>query len=62
MSNEPVFYTHPMSHIGRGINAMHTLPARPAFVDCYERMSTRAAHVRANALDDALAAEIGPPA
>ena len=50
------------SHIGFGINAMHTLPARPAFVDHYERMSTRPAHLRASARDDALAAEIGPPA
>ena len=50
------------SQIGFGIHMLHTLPARPAFVDYYERMSTRPAHLRASARDDALAAEIGPPA
>ena len=48
--------------IGFGIHTLHTFPARPAFVDYHERMSTRPAHLRASARDDALAAEIGPPA
>lgn len=37
---------------------MGTIEKRPAFVEYCERVSAREAHVRANALDDALLKEL----
>ncbi len=45
------------AHIGWGMNMMGTIEKRPAFVDYWQRVSGRDAHLRANALDDALLKE-----
>ena len=46
------------AHIGWGMDMMGTIEKRPAFVDYWQRVSSRDAHLRANALDDALLKEL----
>ena len=46
------------AHVGWGMEMMCTIERRPAFVEYWQRVSARAAHGRANALDDALAKEL----
>ena len=45
------------SHVGWGMDMMKTIDKRPAFVDYWERVSSREARRRAEALDDALLPE-----
>ena len=46
------------AHITWGVNMMHTLEKRPAFIDYAERMNARPAQQRASALDNELASEL----
>lgn len=47
------------AHITWGVNMMHTLEKRPAFIDYAERMNARPAQQRASALDEELASKLG---
>ena len=46
------------AHITWGVNMMHTLEKRPAFVEYAERMNARPAQQRASALDEELASKL----
>ncbi|MXW51684.1 MAG: glutathione S-transferase family protein [Gammaproteobacteria bacterium] len=46
------------AHITWGVNMMHTLEKRPAFIDYAERMNARPAQQRASALDEELASKL----
>ena len=46
------------AHITWGVNMMHTLEKRPAFIDYAERMNARPAQQRASALDEELASQV----